>query len=112
MYRKKPNGWLRFWDFMLIDLVCIQLSLLITCSFYTELSGGWQNILYLRIAVVAGMVHFFVVFMTSNYQNVMRQGYYKELVAVIQHTVLVTGSTVLCLYLMKCLQNYRRSIFW
>lgn len=26
MYRKKPNGWLRFWDFMLIDLVCIQLS--------------------------------------------------------------------------------------
>ncbi|EET61737.1 exopolysaccharide biosynthesis polyprenyl glycosylphosphotransferase [Marvinbryantia formatexigens DSM 14469] len=96
---------------MLIDLVCIQLSLLITCSFYTELSGGWQNILYLRIAVVAGMVHFFVVFMTSNYQNVMRQGYYKELVAVIQHTVLVTGSTVLCLYLMKCLQNYRRSIF-
>ena len=40
MYKKSAKGWLKHWDFILLDIICLQLSFVV--AYYLRQGDGWQ----------------------------------------------------------------------
>jgi len=46
MYRKNANSWLKHWDFILLDLIVLQIAYIFSCM----IRNGWaHNVNKLRI---------------------------------------------------------------
>lgn len=54
MYKKSAEGWLKHWDFILLDIICLQLSFVIAYylrqgdgNLYTDhCTVAWQSVLF------------------------------------------------------------------
>ena len=84
MYVKK-NSWVKHLDFILADLLCINLTLLIAYF----LRNGVRNVYALkeyRTLLFAIMVlHFCVSFFSNTYSDILRRGYFQEFKRVLVH---------------------------
>ena len=74
MYRKTTSSWLKHWDFLLLDLICLQLSY----WFLFRLRQGFgplaEEQLYRRMALVFVLLEVFITFFFSSYKNVLKRG--------------------------------------
>ena len=84
MYVKK-NSWVKHLDFILADLLCINLTLLIAYF----LRNGVRNVYALKeyrtllFAIMA--LHFCVSFFSNTYSDILRRGYFQEFKRVLVH---------------------------
>lgn len=84
MYVKK-NSWVKHLDFILADLLCINLTLLIAYF----LRNGVRNVYALKeyrtllFAIMA--LHFCISFFSNTYSDILRRGYFQEFKRVLVH---------------------------
>ncbi|WP_418755587.1 hypothetical protein, partial [Eubacterium ventriosum] len=84
MYVKK-NSWVKHLDFILADLLCINLTLLIAYF----LRNGVRNVYALKeyrtllFAIMA--LHFCISFLSNTYSDILRRGYFQEFKRVLVH---------------------------
>ena len=38
MYKKSPQGWLKHWDFILVDIICLQLAFVV--AYFVRMGFG------------------------------------------------------------------------
>lgn len=111
MYRKISNSWLKHWDFMLLDLIFLQLAYVISCI----LRNGWKNpygdALYMNVGFVIALADICMVFFSEEYRGIMRRGYFQEFKSVVIHVAAVTGIEVLYLFLSKNGESFSRGSF-
>lgn len=75
MYRKKSRGWYKHKDFILIDLICLFLSLLIA---HLIRNGSVQSLF--RAGIYRNMISFviladlFLIIIFESYKGVLRRG--------------------------------------
>lgn len=90
MYRKKSRGWYKHKDFILIDLICLFLSLLIA---HLIRNGSVQSLF--RAGIYRNMISFviladlFLIIIFESYKGVLRRGHYQELHSVIRQMILL-----------------------
>ena len=86
MYVKK-NSWVKHLDFILADLLCINLTLLIAYF----LRNGVRNVYALKeyrtllFAIMA--LHFCISFFSNTYSDILRKGYFQEFKRVLVHNI-------------------------
>ncbi len=101
MYKKKSSGWLKHADFIILDLICIQLSFLIA---YWARHGFLQNpyevSVYRNAAIMMTFLHVLVVFFGESYKGILRRGLYQEFIAVLEHTLEIILLLSFCLYII------------
>ena len=99
MYRKKSRGWYKHKDFILIDLICLFLSLLIA---HLIRNGSVQSLF--RVGIYRNMISFviladlFLIIIFESYKGVLRRGYYQELHSVIRQMILLELASGLYLF--------------
>ena len=87
MYVKK-NSWVKHLDFILADLLCINLTLLIAYF----LRNGVRNVYALKeyrtllFAIMA--LHFCISFFSNTYSDILRRGYFQEFKRVLVHNTI------------------------
>lgn len=90
MYQKGLQGWIKHLDFLLFDLVCLNISFIaafllqqktVTFPIFTD-----ERI---RVLFVFNIIAFVSALMMHAYKNVLKRGYYREMVAVLQYTIIV-----------------------
>ena len=103
MYRKTPKGWLKHWDFILLELICLQVSFIIAYYIRHGFQGVqiYESELYRALAFILLMIDICVVFFAESFKDVLRRGFYRELMETVKHTALVVLFTVLFIYLTK-----------
>ena len=85
MYRKKSRGWYKHKDFILIDLICLFLSLLIA---HLIRNGSVQSLF--RAGIYCNMISFviladlFLIIIFESYKGVLRRG-------IIRNYILLSG---------------------
>ena len=52
MYRKKSNGWFKHFDFIIIDLLCVQFSYVLAYFFRHGLTNLYEVELYRNMALM------------------------------------------------------------
>ena len=89
MYKKNVQGWLKHIDFIIWDILVLQVSFILGYM----IRHGWGRWPYLRadyrsLAIVLIVVDFLVAALFNSMHDVLKRGYLKELIASARHVVL------------------------
>lgn len=111
MYSKNASSWLKHLDFMIIDLIALELSFLMAYyirhrDFFRD-DGG----IYREVGIIFVLIHLIIVFFNESYTGILRRGYYKEAVAIVKHSTMVNILVSLYLYLQKEGAEFSRTTF-
>lgn len=88
MYKKNSSGWLKHLDFIVLDLLCVQLAFYVS---YVLRHGDWNPYavpLYRNMAIFAELADLIVIFIFESYKNVLKRGYYKEFALSVKQAVM------------------------
>ena len=113
MYRKKSRGWYKHKDFILIDLICLFLSLIFACLIR---NGSVQNLFRLEIYhnmmifVIVGDL--FLIIMFESYKGVLRRDRYQELRSVIRQMILLELTSGLYLFTVSDGHSFSRTVLY
>ncbi len=107
MYEEGLKGWLKHFDFIFFDLICLQMAFVLSYILY---NGGnpYVNPLYRKMAVMLMVIDFAVIFFQEKYKNVLKIGYYKEFAKAIKQAILIMLFAVLVLFASQEGEKYSR----
>ena len=108
MYNKRPQGWLKHLDFIVLDLIFLELSYLL--GFWIRHFGFklfrqdyYKNGLWV---ILAAQIAFAL--LADNYKNILKRDPGKELRAVLQTVIWTVGSLLVYLFFSKNAADYSR----
>lgn len=108
MYRKSDKGWLKHWDFILLDLLCLQMAYILAYDIRHGIHLPYSSVLYRDMALVFLFVQIFVTFFGESFKNVLRRGYYNEFAKTFRHVCLVILLAALYLFVTQKGEAYSR----
>ena len=109
MYRKDSKGWLKHADFILLDMLCLQIAFILAYKLSGYSINIYDQLLYRHMAVFIELADLLVIFAYGSFNGVLKRGHYKEFVITVQHTFFVGASALFYLFLFQEGQNFSRS---
>lgn len=111
MYKKESAGWLKHYDFILLDLLCLQVAFFL--AFLVRFQGGtaYSVMLYRNMAIILGLADIIVIFALDTFHGVLKRGYYREFIITMQNAIVVGLVSVFYLFAVQEAQEYSRSVF-
>lgn len=98
MYRKKRRSWVKHWDFMILDIICLQLAFTLAYMIRFGMGNPYGDREYRNLAVVFLLIDFFVEVVFDSFKNILKRGYLQELTATCKHVFLVELITAFYLF--------------
>ena len=108
MYKRESGGWLKHYDFLLLDMICLQIAFLLSFVVLGRGFNPYSHILYRKMALYLELADVVVVFFFDSFSGVLKKGYYRNFVLTVQHAAIVFALSVLYLFLSKEGQLYSR----
>lgn len=108
MYRKSSKGWLKHWDFILLDIVCLQMAFLAAYFIRHGVKNPYVNPIYRNEAVIMVLICCLITFVDESFKNVLKRGIYREFVATVKQVVLVSLSSAFYLFMVQEGEAYSR----
>ena len=112
MYHKKTQGWMKHLDFILLDAVCLHIAFVLAYMTRHGLQMPYRDRLYLNMAIVYTMVDFLILIANSTMKNVLKRGFYKEMVQTVKHVGLVVLTVSVYLFSVQGGGAYSRITFY
>ena len=108
MYRKEADGWLKHLDFIVLDMVCLQIAFILAYLLRWEKLDFYQVDVYRDITVVIEFAELFGVMFFETLHGVLRRGYYEEFLATARQDIIIGVMTVAFCFLTKADQSFSR----
>lgn len=108
MYKKSSNGWLKHYDFIILDILCLQMAFVIAYILRMGLGNPYANELYSNMAIYLMFADLVVIFFDETFSGVLKRGFYKEFAATFKHSMLVSLMAVFYLFAAKLGEDYSR----
>ena len=83
----KKNSWLKHWDFILVDLLCLNFTFLFAYWLRLGFGNMYELFEYRRMVILVMTLHFCIAFFTNCYSSILRRGYIQELKVVMIYNV-------------------------
>lgn len=110
MYRQRTTGWLKHLDFILLDLFALQMSFLLAC----KIRHGWESPglpwEYWGVNLTLICADLLVLFFSESLRDILRRGYWKELVQCAKSAGVVTLFSVFYLFSVQAGIVYSRMV--
>lgn len=110
MYRKDSEGWLKHGDFIVLDMICLQLAFILAYAFRGYGFNVYGDILYRNMAIFLGFADLVVIFTSGTMKSVLKRGHYKEFVSTLKNAVIVGALTIAYLFIIQEGQSFSRMI--
>ena len=75
----KAPGWVKHADFIVLDILCLHAAFVLAYISRHGLDNPYADGLYLNLAMAYTAVDFMVLIMNSTMKNVLKRGFYKEI---------------------------------
>ncbi len=111
MYKKSVFSWLKHWDFMLLDFIVMQLSLMIAYAIFKDGTLVYSSDVYRIVAMTLFLAQFLVMFFLQTFKNVLKRGYYLEFVSSVKHTIGVVFTDLAFLFFLHYSGLFSRKIY-
>ena len=98
MYKRESGGWLKHYDFLLLDMICLQIAFLLSFVVLGRGFNPYSHILYRKMALYLELADVVVVFFFDSFSGVLKKGYYRNFVSTVQHAAIVFALFVLLLF--------------
>lgn len=103
MYRKAAKGWLKHFDFLITDILCLQAALYLADLLF---GGDEGQMIYVILMINFLLVQMMVVLFREPYKGILKRGYYREFVEVCKQMFWVVMIAVLYLREIQGIQDY------
>ncbi|WP_443649355.1 hypothetical protein [Blautia faecicola] len=97
MYRKDAEGWLKHADFIVLDLVCLQIAYVLAYAISGYGFNPYAIIVYRNMAMFLELADLLVIFAYGTMKSVLKRGYYRNFIVTLHHAVFV-GHWLFCIY--------------
>ena len=111
MYSKLTNKWLKHWDFILVDIICLQLSFLAAYMIRNGVVNPFATPLYRSESIILLTSQLLVILFTNAFSGVLRRGYYIEFTSTVKHVLVVMIAALIILFVDKETGTYSRIVF-
>ena len=115
MYSKISKGWLKHWDFEILDIIALELAFylayLLRHNRFFATPQPLLSYIYIRLGVLLIVFDIVVVFFTNNYKGIIQRSATLEFAAVVKHVSLVEIMILLFEYVMKETFFFSRMVF-
>lgn len=101
MYRKNTKGWLKHIDFIILDLVCLQIAFVLAYFIRHGNIHLYNDFLYRNMAIIIELIDLMVLLLFSTLKGVLKRGHYQEFVKTLNHVVIVGLLAVLYLFTIQ-----------
>lgn len=112
MYNKTSNGWLKHVDFLILDVICLQLSFYIAYCIRHGVQNMYANRLYAGMALVLLLVDVVVGLLFENLHNVLKRGYWNEAVQTTKQVLEVFAMSAIYLVTAQSAEQFSRSVLY
>lgn len=112
MYKKNSSGWFKHVDFILLDLLSIQLSFYLSYVFYEKEWNPYIIPPYRNMAIFIVAADLMIIFLFESYKNVLKRGYYIELISSIKQGIWLMLSACMFLIILQDGNIYSRSVLF
>ena len=111
MFKEIVKGWTKHIDFMILDILCLEISFLIAYG----IRKGFVNIfsmpdMYENMFLTLIVLDICVVFFLNSYQGIIRRGYLAEVRQVLIHNLWIVIGFIIGLFLLQQTGKYSRII--
>lgn len=111
MYKKENNSWLKHIDFVILDILCLQLAFILAYEIRVAKGIPYLNPLYENMAFVLVIFQLLVSFLGESFSGVLRRGFLIEMKCMIEHEICVMLLAVLYLFMSQQGVMYSRGAF-
>ena len=101
MYRKNANGWLKHIDFIILDMICLQIAFVVAYFIKNGNIHLYNNFLYRNMAIIIELADLMVLLIFGTLKGVLKRGYYQEFVKTLKHGFIVCLLAVLYLFTVQ-----------
>lgn len=101
MYRKNANGWLKHIDFMIFDMICLQLAFMIAYFIRNGDIHLYNDFLYRNMAIIIELADLMILLIFGTLKGVLKRGHYQEFVKTLKHAFIVCFLAVLYLFTVQ-----------
>ena len=108
MYRKDSNEWTKHIDFIILDLICLQIAFILAYVLRGSGFNPYEMIVYRNMALFIEVADMVLMVVMGTLKNVLKRGHYKDFVVTMQHGVTLGCVSVLYLFLLQQGQMYSR----
>ncbi len=111
MYKKRLRGWMKHMDFMLLDLISVEIAFILAYVYRFGAQNPYEVQHYTEIAIVLCIIELFVSIGFNPFKNVLKRGYFVELIEAAKKTLLVVLALTCYMFLTKSGSTYSRLMF-
>ena len=111
MYSRLTNRWLKHWDFILLDMICLQVSFLLAFIIRHGNISSYMLPLYRSEAVILFVCQLLAIFFGDSFGGILKRGYYIEFLSMAKHVIFVMASALVVLFAIKETETYSRLVF-
>ena len=101
MYRKNANGWLKHIDFIILDMICLQIAFITAYFIKNGNIHLYNNFLYRNMAIILEVADLMVLLIFGALKGVLKRGHYQEFVKTLKHGFIVCLLAVLYLFTVQ-----------
>ncbi len=111
MYRKESEGWFKHTDFILIDMICLQIAFYLAYLIKGLGINPYNDLVYRNMAIVLELADLVTMFMLDMLHHVTQRGRYRELIATVGNVAAVGLLGIAYLFVMQEGEAYSRMTF-
>ena len=111
MYSRLTHSWLKHWDFILLDMICLEVSFFLAFIIRHGMISSWNISLYRSEAAILLICQLLAVFFGETFSGILKRGYYIEFSNTVKHVVFVMAFALAVLFATKETGTYSRIVF-
>jgi len=112
MYSKKAQGWMKHIDFILLDILCINVAFILAYITRHGFINPYANSEYLNLAIIYTLVDFLVLIVNRTMKDVLKRGYFKEIAQTVKNGFFVSLLVSLYMFAVQRGDTYSRITFF
>ncbi len=111
MYQKKKSIWQKHFDFILLDIICLQIAYMIAFGLRHGSYFPYTDSRYRNLGMILALLQICIGFFMESYKNILRRGYFEEF----KKTVLLVSAVMMFaftyLFIAKTSRVFSRAVF-
>ena len=111
MYKRNAQGWSKHLDFILIEFLSLQIAY-IFANLIRHGSFPYVSSLYRNLGIVLFLIDAVVLMFLNTMHDVLKRGYYVELVQTIKHCGIVFGLATAYMFSVQTSESYSRIVLY
>ncbi len=111
MYRKRRTGWLKHIDFVVLDLICLQVSFVAAYMIRHNMQNPYATPMYRTMGVILLFIYIAVASVGNSYSGILRRGYYIEALETFKQITLTIGIALMYMFWTQQSSEYSRMTF-